>query len=308
MKKFIKTFKNVNEDKMNMKLINRDYDDGIIDSILEVFRSFETIPSIKFLTYSVEYDESKINFSKYITSRKNTKKREKNIKYHYIKSDRVCELTMKFRVSAHDQVKVIKRSILVPTFDKQKYITLKGNKYFLLYQLVDSSTYVSKMGLTMKSLMPIIIKFRDNPTTITDIDGNSHTFITYYMKVFKRDISVLLFFFCRMGLFTTLKYFILDQIIDIVPNEEENLTDRDENYYFAVNKNMVLKVKRHFFDKYPYVKAMTGMVKECLTSKVTIDQLDSRAYWLEQLGSLYTNTKHKKLDSGRSTMLLTEAA
>ncbi len=88
MKKFIKHFKNINEDQLNMKLIKREYEDDLIDFVVNVFKSLEVIRSIQFIDYTVEYDESKIDINKYITSRKKKKKKEEHIKYHYIKSDR----------------------------------------------------------------------------------------------------------------------------------------------------------------------------------------------------------------------------
>ena len=184
MKKFLHRFKNINESRMNMKLINRDYEEDIVAAVLEVFKSLETIPSITFVGYECQYDESKINFAKYITSRKRKKKRDKNTKFHYIKSDRACELNMTFKITVRGQVRILKKSILVPLFNKDSYVTLKGKRYFLLYQLVDSSTYVSKMGLTMKSLMPIKVMYRDKPTILTDTNGDPHSFITYYIYTY----------------------------------------------------------------------------------------------------------------------------
>ena len=70
MKKFIKHFKNINEDQLNMKLIKREYEDDLIDFVVNVFKSLEVIRSIQFIDYTVEYDESKIDINKYITSRK----------------------------------------------------------------------------------------------------------------------------------------------------------------------------------------------------------------------------------------------
>ena len=86
MKKFIKHFKNINEDQLNMKLIKREYEDDLIDFVVNVFKSLEVIRSIQFIDYTVEYDESKIDINKYITSRKKKKKKEEHIKYHYINS------------------------------------------------------------------------------------------------------------------------------------------------------------------------------------------------------------------------------
>lgn len=304
MKKFLAKFKNINEDKLNMKLIKRDYDESLVDFIVEVFKSLETIPSITFLDYKVEYDESKIPYHKYITSRKKTKKRDKNVKYHYIKADRACQLTMRFMIKLHDQSKIIVKRILVPTFDDNNYLTLKGNKYFLLYQLVDSSTYVSKSGLTLKSLMPIIIKHREKITHLHDIDGVDHPIVTYYMNVFKRKISLMIFFFCRMGFHDGIKYFMMDRIIRMAPVDQD--INKENWLIFPINKYMNMIVHKREFEKYDCVQALTGMVAECFGPKTKFKDLDNRVYWEEQLGSLYTTTKHKKIESGRSTMLFFE--
>ena len=307
MIKFIKGFKNINEDKLNLPLIKREIEGDLSEFVIEVFRSLETIPFIKFIDYEIEYDESNINFAKYITSRKKKKKREKNIKYHYIKPDRAYELTMTFELNVKGERKTIKKSILLPKKDKNNYLTLKGKKFFLLYQLLDSSTYVVKNGLTLKSLMPIIINFRDKDAVLEDIHGNKYEFATYYMKVFKRDISVMIFYFCKMGFYTALRYFLLDKIVFMVNPSEVDENDTDY-LYFPVNKHFTMKVRKYFFEKYDFIKAITGMIFECFGSKTSPLTIDNKSYWLEKLGSLYTTTKHKKIESGRSTMLLTYKA
>ena len=146
MKKFIKEFRNENEKNLNLSLIKRDIEEPLWVFVVEVFKSLETIPFIKFLDYHIEMDESKINFSKYITSRKKAKKKDKNIRYHYIKPDRAYELTMRFMITVKDESKLIKKSVLLPKKDSNNYLTLKAKKFFLIYQLLDSSTYVVKNG------------------------------------------------------------------------------------------------------------------------------------------------------------------
>jgi hypothetical protein len=304
LKKFISKFKNINEDRLNLKLIKRDYEEDLVEFVVEVFKSLEVIPCIRFLSYSVEYDESNIPYYKYITSRKRRKKRDKEVKYHYIKADRACQLTMKFMITIKDQSKVVKKSILIPTFDENNYLTLKGNRYFLLYQLVDSSTYVSKHGLTLKSLMPIIIMYRDRKTQLIDSTGDAYSVVTYFMKVFKRDISLMIFFFCRMGFHTAMKYFTLDRVIRVVTPDTS--VDLERWIRFPVNKNLDLCINRPMFIKYDSVQALTGMIYECFTSKTSMANIDSTVYWMEQLGSLYTSTKHKRIESGKSTLLFFE--
>ena len=305
MKKFIKHFKNINEDQLNMKLIKREYEDDLIDFVVNVFKSLEVIRSIQFIDYTVEYDESKIDINKYITSRKKKKKKEEHIKYHYIKSDRVFELTMRFHIEGIDnnefKSKIITRSILLPKKDHNNYMTLKDKKYFLLYQLVDNSTYVSKNGITLKSLMPIVVNTRHN--TLTDCTGESFDVVSYFLALFKREIPVFLFYFAKIGFSATLSYFAVERIIDAV---SEPYPEDEDHYHFKVNKHIYLKVRRHFFDKYQYVKAVTAMLKECMSTRTTIEDLEDIDYWTEHIGGLFTKTAHKMRDSGNSTITFFE--
>ena len=299
---FIKTFKNENAKNIDLKLINREYEESLLDFVLDVFKSLESVPYIKFLGYTVEYDESKIEFHKYISSRKK-KKRDKNIRYHYTKPDRAFELNMQFKITVKDKTKTINKKILLYKLDKDNYATLKGNKYFLLYQLLDSSTYVTKNGLTMKSLMPIIINYRDKSKILEDIEGNKYEIITYYMLVLKRDISAMLFFLSKIGLSDTLRFFLLDRIMEFIPRNTSKDELKEDYIYFPINKNVMVGVRRHFWDNFSYVKTVTAMLCECFTSRTTMSDLDQKTHWLECLGSFYTATKHKRVDSGRNSLL-----
>lgn len=303
MKKFLKHYKNPNADRINKKLIKREYDKDLVYYVVNVFKSLETTGMIKFLDYKVEMDESKIDFSKYVTSRKKKKKKDANLKYHYIKTNRVFEITMRFKIEVNGEFDYVTKSILLPKKDKNNYLMLKGKKYFLLYQLVDSSTYVVKDGIVFKSLMPSKINFKVNK--VTDLKGNEYKFNSFYMKVFKRNISVLLFYFSKLGFHSTLEYFMVDRIIDIIPVEMVDL-DSEEFIYFSVNRHLVLRCNKEFFDRFDYVKAMTVMITECFAPKTSLEHLEVPDYWVEQLGSLYTKTPHKMIESGRSTIVFFE--
>ena len=297
MKEFVKYYGNPNEDRLNRKLIRREYDKDLVTYVVNVFKSLESTGMIKFLDYSVEYDESKIDYWKYITSRKKKKKKDAKTKYHYIKNNRVFELTMSFRVEVNGEVEFVKRSILLPKKDKHNYYMIKGKRYFLLYQLVDSSTYVVKEGLVFKSLMPIVVNFRH--ATLTDVNDKEYEITTFYMKMFKRQISVMHFYFSLLGFKKALTYYVVDHIIEPIAPEDADPTD-DKHLYIHGNRHIMLKVNRHFFDKFDYVKAMTGMIVECFAPKTTLDDLENKDYWIESLGSLYTKTPHKMLESGHS--------
>ena len=303
MRKFLKDFKNPNEERLNLKLIKREYDKELVTYVVNVFKSLDSTGMIKFLGYTVEYDESKIDYSKYITSRKKKKKKDGNIKYQFIKDNRVFELTMDFKVEVNGEVKYVRKTILLPKKDKNNYYMLKGTRYFLLYQLVDSSTYVVKDGLVFKSLMPIVVMFK--PSSIKDTDGNEYPINNFFMKIFKREISALLFYFSKLGFRKTLIYFMVDKII--YPIKPDEVVKDDPDYiYFNANRHVVLKVNRHFFSTFEYVKAMIRMIQDCFVPKTNFDNLENHTYWIEQLGALYTKTNHKMYESGKSTIVFFE--
>jgi hypothetical protein len=298
----IKDLGNPYEASLNNELIDRTYDKELVEYVLNVFRNLESTGFVKLLDdYTIEYDESKIDYYKYITSRKKRKKKDAKKKYHFIKDNRVFELTMRFRVEVNGVVRYVKRSILLPKRDKNNYYFLKGKRYFLIYQLVDSSTYVVKDGLVFKSLQPIPVNYRK--ATIKEIfSEKEYTFNVFYMKVFRRSISVLLFYFCKMGFAKTLTYYMVDRIISVISNEDLPEEPDKDCYYFNANKHVVLVVNKHFFDNFDYIKAMVGMLAECFAPKTHIEDIVTKDYWLGQLGSLYTKNTDKMMDSGKSTM------
>ena len=46
----------------------------------------------------------------------------------------------------------MKKSMLIPLQDEEGYFYIKGKKYYLIYQLVEKSTYTSNSSVTLKSL------------------------------------------------------------------------------------------------------------------------------------------------------------
>lgn len=303
MRKFLKTFENPFKDRINLPLIKRELEGDLSEYVINVFKSLETIPYITFVKYTIERDESKIDYSRYITSRKRKKKKDEDVNYMYIKPDRTYEIRMLFKVTVRDKEKYIRKSILLPKFDKNNYLTLKDKKFFLLYQLLDSSTYVVKNGITLKSLMPIVVKY--TKIHLEDIHGSKYELVSYYMKVFKRDINILLFFFCKFGVSTTIDFFNLHKVIKIVKLKKCDKTD-EKNYYFPLNKHFAVRVNKTLFSEEEFIPAFVGMLYSAFSNSTNEETIDDEDYWLEELGSLYTNIKHKKITSGLSTMLFFE--
>ncbi len=157
MKQLLKDYNNVAEDRLNYDLMNRKYDDSIVDYIVNACKSLEVLHYITFEGYEYIEDESKIDINKYIHKRSKSKKTE-NVRYRYLADSRYAEMILHFKITFKDKIKIIKKPILIPIPDDDGFYLIKGTKYFLLYQLVDSSTYNTSDSLTLKSLMPVILK------------------------------------------------------------------------------------------------------------------------------------------------------
>ena len=89
MKKFIHTFKNEEEKNLNIPLIKRKSEQDLVTCIVDIFKSLEVTGYVTFENYEVIYDESKIDNSKYITTRKKVKKKDANIRHQYIHPEKV---------------------------------------------------------------------------------------------------------------------------------------------------------------------------------------------------------------------------
>ena len=158
MKKFLKTYKNTVEDRINYGLINREYDDDLVHYIVDCCKSLEVLRNIKFLGYEYITNEADINTSEYIDAKARGKGKKKDpTRYMYIQDSRYAELRLKFQLECNDETDIITKKILIPVPDEKNYYTIKGNQYVLFYQIVDNSTYTTKSSLILKSMTPIVL-------------------------------------------------------------------------------------------------------------------------------------------------------
>ena len=213
-------------------------------------------------------------------------------------------MVLKFKITVKDESATIIKSILIPKIDYNKYYTIRGKKYFLLYQLVDNSTYTAKAGLTFKSGMPICVN--KNLDKMVDVEGKEITCPYYFINTFKREFEAFLFYFSRFGFSKTMRIFTVDEIVRILPNDG-SYTHNDEEYiYFILNKNLVLRVVRRFYEKYMYVQSICLMIKRTFNNRTTMENLEDSYYWTQRIGTSYTLVSYKLFENGRSTIAFFE--
>jgi len=297
LKKFIKEYKNKNEERMNYGLINRQNDYELVEYIVDCCKSLEVLKFVKFLGYEYITNEAEINTSDYIDARSRGKTKKKDAtRYMYLKDSRYAELQLKFHLECGDEEDIIVKKLLIPVPDERGYYTIKGTQYFLMYQIVDSSTYTTKSTLTLKSMMPVIMKLK--MATYKTIDDEEYSAPTYTINIFKKDADILLFYLAKMGIDETLKYFSVDKIIRFT----NTIDDKDNNVYFPISSKMFLEVNKYFFDKYVYTRTIAFMLLNIVTNRLTFDILYNEYYWIESIGSLGTTTKTSQYEKGLNTL------
>lgn len=321
MKKFLKYFNNkYAEEHLNRGLKNRTIEEPLYECVLDVFYSIENTGFVKLINWRHITDESKINISRYIVSRKkkkstgggkrSKKKKEKLINIHY---DRCTLLEMTFRCNVHGEVGYKNVSVLVPKADKDNFFCIKGKKVYLLYQLVNNSTYVTKNSVILKGMMPLCVTRGGNDMTDTNL--TKYRVPTYAIKAFKQDFNPLLLFSAKMGIYDALEMFGIApvlRIVDINEREEEGWTyftiDGETATKKIAKPKIKIKVSTKLFKKYKYLQSMTGMLYTLLNAsgKPDLEKIADRNFWYDEIGFIYTKDRVSSREIGKSTMVFWE--
>lgn len=288
MKKFIKEYVNPNEARINYGLLNREYDKSLVDYLIDSAKSLEVLQnevgSIKFLSHEfVEY-ESDIDYNNYIRTRKSKKKKKKeqDKKYMLMKESRFGELKLKFRLTCKGEKEDLVKSILVPLPDDDGVYTIKGKRYILMYQLVDASTYTTRTSVVLKSLMPVYLK-RDLYAR-TDIEGNTFEAPIYSTTVFTKNIDIFYFYFTKMGVKNTLKYFSVDKFV----NMTSTVNDKERYFYFQISSKLYIEVPKDVFIKHEYFRSIVFMVLKVCNNRINLENLENKVMWTEKIGNQYS--------------------
>lgn len=292
MYKMLADYTRTYDERLNLPLINREYDKELYLYVYEAIKSLEVFDCIKIKGFRYTDRENDIKLGEYVKSRKidNKKIKEDPVQIMYINENRLGELKVYYEISIDVENKegVMEtftgnyvKSILIPLKDENGYYTLKGKKYILMYQLVDSTTYATSNSVVLKSIMPIRLKRKTK--SIRDIDKNVYNVPIYTTRVFKNEINMMLLFFAKMGLKTSLRYFGVQDVIDFV--DTDNYEINDEFMYFKVSQKITIKVNRWVFDNSLEVKSIVGMIMEIISNRTLLEEIFERNFWLEKLGN-----------------------
>ena len=312
MIKMLSEYTRTFDDRLNLPLINRELDKELYIYVYETIKSLEVFDSVKILGYTYNDKENDIKMQEYQRTRMSggNKEKEDPVQIMPIVESRVGELIIHYELSIDEvqedkttkvRTKRYSKKILIPLKDEEGYYTIRGNRYILMYQLVDSTTYSTSNSVVLKSIMPIPLKRKIK--YVHDVDRNQFTVPIYSTMIFKNEINMMLLFFAKMGFLESLKYFSVDRVITMV---EELGDDLDYYVYFKINQNLFIRVNRYAFNESMEVKSIVGMMMECMNNRTLLFDVVNQNFWLEKLG-YQPNTQQPKFKRDRARNLLLSA-
>jgi hypothetical protein len=296
-------YKNPDEDRINKRLMNREFEKPIEEYVVDCFSSIhDVIDTIELVDSSFVIDVDKMEMSSYERTR-SKRKADKKQKYVHVEQSRVGELTMKFHVSDEFEGEPIELDYtireLIPIPDEHGKLLLKGVSYTPQYQLTETSTYVTSSNLVMKSLMPIRVKKQalEIRTDTGDL-YNVHSFHAYMMDEF---VNIFLYYFAKMGINDTIEYFNVGMFVSVLPTSE--ITEHGKlpyAIYIECNKNIVIEVNRQAFFASEYIRNIVGTIVETIQPRTSFEELEDKEAWVTKIGGTKkTAKKEAHLELGK---------
>ncbi|MEI2422654.1 hypothetical protein V6O07_20420, partial [Arthrospira platensis SPKY2] len=112
-------------------------EDDIVKYIIDVLKIYERVPNIKLTRWDYITDETEIDA--YIVNQKHSKSKIDYKKVLPIDDSRYDLLKVYFDVESETKVVEYHIDLLLPKRYKRFYYLLGGNKFYPIYQLIDSS-------------------------------------------------------------------------------------------------------------------------------------------------------------------------
>jgi hypothetical protein len=289
-------------------------------SIIDSWKSLEVVDNIRCVSFDYTEKESEIDINKYIFKREKKKKKKDRYDYKFINDDRYGKLTVKLEVSLLEDnpetgekfihTYPITKAMLIPLQDEDGYFYIKGKKYYLIYQMVEKSTYTSASSVTLKSLMPVAVKrniveadevahnnitdekLKRSGISASDCEGEHYVLPVYSVFVFRKEIPIILFYLSK-GIDYTLDFLEVSNVISFIPSLPE---EKDPDMiYFQLSSKCYMQIIRKIFNKYPYVQSIAGAFLTVCTNRVTIEQLDDPKVWIKKIANPNNYEKGKDI-------------
>jgi hypothetical protein len=218
MYKYLQAYSEQNKEKFNEDFILSRSDDDILEYIKDIFKALEILNEIEILDIHLDSDESNflpvVNNGKYykpiLPSRLNkihykikvTPSKESVLKPILVDEFENIDMS-KFDNKEEEELTdndsfIIEKDLYINKLIDNSFYINEGIRYFLIYQIVDNSTYGTRDAVSLKSLlMPITIMRRQTGYHIENFFDSSAKILddlpAYDLLLFSKRISPVLY-------------------------------------------------------------------------------------------------------------------
>lgn len=293
MKSGIKNYINDWEKELNVPLMTKENDAPLVEYIKDAWKSLEVSENIRITGFDYTEEESAIDINNHIFKREKKKKKKERYDIKMINDSRVGKLTAHIEITMIDtdpkdpsnkvkNIYLMKKSMLIPIQDDEGYYYINGKKYYMIYQLLEKSTYTSASSITLKSLMPVAVKRKI--VDCEDINGNLYRLLYYNVFVFRREIPIILFYLTK-GLNYTLNYLNVIDLIHVLEDLPSGYENDLSNLYFQISSKCYLQVDRNMFEKSNYIQSVVGGFLVVSSNRTTISTYDESSKWIKKIAN-----------------------
>ena len=301
MKSGLKEYVNDWEQELNTDLMTKASDAPLVDYVIDAWKSLEVVKQLHFDRFEYTENESEIDINKHIFKREKGKRKKDKFDLKFVDDDRVGKLTVYFTITMLEtdpstgettyQAYPIKKSMLIPLQDENGYYTIKGKKYYMLYQMLEKSTYTSNNSVTLKSLMPIAVK--RNTIDVEDInlyqDYNKQ--FTEHFEFFNYDFNLAMSMLGPKGLTNKIKY--RDELCKDNPDMKSEILKAI--IYHANGFIRAIQNRKKFVYEHPEkIRLTQEIIKHRPDSKIVTFSANTKMAEAIGVGYVYTGKEGKK--------------
>lgn len=358
MKRFLKRYSDQNQERFNREFILSRNDSDILEYVHDIFKALEILNEIEVLEVKLETDESSFgpirNQHQYYKPIMPSRLNRIHYKVKITPSENVPDQPIlmdgddsddyqggEVVKTENDNSFIVERDLFINKVIDNSFYINEGIRYFLIYQIVDNSTYGTKDSVSLKSLlMPITVKQRDLVSLDSHFDSTK-TYMdlpVYDILLFSKRVNPVLYVMGRYAYNSLISMDVKnpDKIIDERMNyKDEKMVEYfnsffdvdfkfsdDENDLIGENRT-VLKLKDKsgkgtfvsvptdkMEAKDPNIVAILGSLADIKIDKkkrvtFTYDEFISPWYWINRLSAFFTKNSDpiKKFDKIK-TMLI----
>lgn len=275
---YMKDYQNSNPEKFNEEFLTvkeRDSEEKYLETTMK------TLNSIEGITY-LRMERLKHRIYEPISNQEETSSLYIDIDKSLLRIYRFY-----FNIKKDDNEEVIFFDLFYPELIKGQYFLINDNRYFPVFQLLDSSFFNTQNAVVLKTLiMPIVMQLVDDHLIL---------------NIFKKKINPMNYFFAKFGFYETLEYFDIKDKITITEND----TDIEGTIKKAVNKKLYFHIdEKDYEDNY----LIYNSIIETINSRLRIEKLDEEDFWVKKLGGMFTSTtdKSKKIAKAKGALVSLE--